>query len=77
LQDPQMPFFIDWLESPHPALSTPTGCTLEQFSISTAEPSIYQGFLDSLGLPLEATSGPEGFTAQLNTPKGAVTLEAW
>ena len=77
LQDPQMPFFIDWLESPHPALSTPTGCTLEQFSISTAKPDIYQGFLESLGLPLEATSGPEGFTAQLNTPKGAVTLGAW
>lgn len=77
LQDPHMPFFIDWLQSPHPALSTPTGCTLERFSINTPSAEVYQGFLNALDLSLAAASGPEGFSAQLNTPKGTVTLEAW
>ncbi len=77
LQDPHMPFFIDWLQSPHPALSTPASCTLASFTISTPVAEMYQGFLNALDLPLEATIGPEGFTARLNTPKGNITLATW
>ena len=77
LQDPHMPFFIDWLQSPHPALSTPTGCTLTGFTINTPAAERYQGFLNALDLPLEATIGPASFTAQLSTPKGNVTLATW
>ena len=51
LRDSHMPFFIDWLESPHPALSTPSGCTLERFNITTPTPAVYQRFLDALDLP--------------------------
>lgn len=77
LQDPQMPFFIDWLESPHPALSTPSGCTLESFNITTPTTAVYRDFLDALDLPLNAQSGAPAFSAQLSTPKGGVTLGPW
>ena len=77
LKDSHMPFFIDWLESPHPALSTPSGCTLERFNITTPTPAVYQGFLDALDLPLNAQGGAPAFSAQLSTPNGIVTLEPW
>ncbi len=77
LQNPEMPFFIDWLQSPHPALSTPTGCALESFSITTPQPQTYQPLLQALDLPYEATSGPAACRAQLQTPKGIVTLDPW
>jgi hypothetical protein len=77
LKDSHMPFFIDWLESPHPALSTPSGCTLERFNIATPTPAVYQRFLDALDLPLNAQAGAPAFSAQLSTPEGTVTLEPW
>ena len=77
LQHPQMPFFIDWQGSPHPALSTPTSCSLGSFSISSETPSVYEGLLAALELPIAVTSRTNGFCAQLNTPKGTVTLDTW
>jgi hypothetical protein len=77
LTDPHMPFFIDWLKSPHPALSTPTGCQLKSFHISATEAETYQDFLTDLALPLTATAGANAFTAELETPKGSVLLNSW
>jgi hypothetical protein len=77
-----MPFFIDWLQSPHPALSTPTGCQLSAFHISASHisatgPKTYQDFLSDLSLSMPVTEGENAFTAQLETPKGPVLLTTW
>ena len=77
LQHPQTPFFIDWQSSPHPALSTPTGCSLGSFSISSETPSVYERLLAGLELPIAVTSGTNGFRAQLNIPKGTIALNTW
>lgn len=77
LQHPQMPFFIDWRGSPHPALSTATGCSLGSFSISSETPSVYERLLAGLELPIAVTSGTNGFCAQLNIPKGTIALDTW
>lgn len=92
LTDPHMPFFIDWLQSPHPALSTPTGCQLSAFHISASHtsashtndshisatgPKTYQDFLSDLSLSIPVTEGENAFTAQLETPKGPVLLTTW
>ena len=87
LTDPNMPFFIDWLQSPHPALSTPTGCQLSAFHISASHtndshisakgPKIYQDFLSDLSLSMRVTAGNKAFTAQLQTPTGPVLLNSW
>ena len=89
LTDPHMPFLIDWLQSPHPALSTPTGCQLSAFHISASHinashtndshisstgPETYQDFLSDLSLSMPVTEGENAFTAQLETPKGPVLL---
>ena len=77
LHDPHLPFFIDWQDSPHPSLSTPTGCGLEWFNISAVQAQAYETLLSGLGLPMTVTTGTNAFSAGLQTPKGAVTLHAW
>ena len=87
LTDPHMPFFIDWLQSPHPALSTPTGCQLSTFHVSASDtndshinatgPKTYQDFLSDLSLSIPVTEGKNAFTAELETPKGPVLLNTW
>ena len=77
LTDPHMPFFIDWLKSPHPALSTPTGCQLKSFHISALAPATYLGLLSDLALPIAVTAGADAFAAELETPKGTVLLNSW
>lgn len=77
LTDPHMPFFIDWLKSPHPALSTPTGCQLNSFHISALVPETYLGLLSDLALPIAVTAGADAFAAELETPKGTVLLNSW
>ena len=77
LTDPNMPFFIDWLKSPHPALATPTGCTLKSFHISATASEPYNKLLTDLALSIAITAGANAFTAELKTPKGIVTLDSW
>ena len=77
LTDPHMPFFIDWLKSPHPALATPTGCQLKSFNISATAPELYGNLLKDLALSIAVTAGANTFTAELKTPKGIVLLNSW
>ena len=77
LRDDHMPFFIDWQNSPHPALSTPSGCRLSDFSISADNAETYQSLMMDLNLQHSVTDGLNAFSAQLQTPKGEVTLTHW
>ena len=72
-----LPFFIDWQQSPHPALSTPTGCTLSGFTVSVPEVDATRALMDALGVEVDVVSGEAGLSAELDTPAGIVTLEPW
>ena len=74
---PLLPFFINWLQSPHPALNTPTGCTLAEFTITTADHDLYQARMSALGIEVTIASGANSLAASLMTPLGRVQLASW
>ncbi len=70
-----MPFFIDWLQSPHPADETPRGCTLESFVVQLAEnKNLYQQVANAIGLDVEVIDGTDGMRALIESPNGRVLL---
>jgi len=72
-----LPFFIDWKVSPHPALSTPKGCSLIEFCVATQDIAKYQQLMIALDLEISMTSDGDRFKATLQTPKGIVELGNW
>jgi hypothetical protein len=78
--DLAFPFFIDWLDSPHPAETlSQTGkqeiLTLQEFAVKHPEAARLRALLAELGTPIETVQadGP-GFVVTLDTPKGRVAL---
>ena len=72
-----LPFFIDWKVSPHPALSTPKGCSLLEFCVATQEVAKYQKLMNALDLEVSMTSDGNRFKATMQTAKGIVELGNW
>jgi hypothetical protein len=73
----QLPFFIDWKISPHPALSTPKGCSLIEFCVVSQDIDAYQQLMNALDLEISMTKGNNHFKAKLQTPRGTVELGNW
>jgi len=70
-----MPFFINWLDSPHPANDTPGGCTLEAFAIELVENTdLYGNLIQALCIDVEVLKGPDGMRAVIQSPNGRVLL---
>ena len=74
------PFFIDWLDSPHPADSTAAAqnrgeIRLQGFAVGHPDAAELQRTLAKLGVSIDtyAAAGIE-FRVQLQTPLGAVSL---
>jgi hypothetical protein len=74
------PFFIDWLDSPHPAeylgVAQPeSGIRLQQFSVGHPHAAELRRTLDGIGSAIDtyAADGVQ-FRVQLQTPLGAVSL---
>ena len=74
---PLVPFFINWKQSPHPALNTPTGCTLMEFTVAASEPDTYQTYMSALGIAVTVVAGSNELSAQLQIPSGTVSLGGW
>jgi len=79
-----LPFFIDWLDAPHPCETATKGCKLTHLEISVDHADAYANFLAALGLAPTligvhsgSPGGGEGFSATLQTPKGQVVLPNW
>lgn len=70
-----VPFAIDWQGSPHPATTTPTGCTIRGFTVLHPEPAPLARIYAALGIdiPVRGALRP-GFVLTLDTPKGEVVL---
>lgn len=73
--DGLLPFFIDWLGSPHPAADAPAGVTLTDFTLEHPDPIELQLLLNHLELELPISAGESpALVATLSTPMGFVEL---
>ncbi len=74
------PFFIDWLDSPHPAASfaqaqPDAAISLTRFAVGHPAAATLKQVLARLTTPIEIYAAPQlQFQLQLETPRGAVTL---
>ena len=73
-----VPFFIDWRESEHPALSAPRGGRIAGFTIYTPQADRLRALFDVLGLdiPIHDAADPR-VEARLDSGKGGVTLTSF
>jgi catechol 2,3-dioxygenase-like lactoylglutathione lyase family enzyme len=75
LAGPTMPFFIDWLGSPHPSADSPQGCKLTGFGIGHPNPDEMKRIFTALKIDAPVTQAAKPtITAQLDTPNGVITL---
>ncbi len=70
------PFFIDWLDSPHPAqMLEDTGVSLREWVVQHPQASRLSTIMAELGSPMKAkTAEREAFRLVLETPRGTVSL---
>ena len=72
-----VPFFIDWMDTPHPARTSPAGGRLTTLEIRSPDADPLNGLYRALGLDCEATAGDEpGLTARIETETGEVRLNS-
>ena len=70
-----MPFFINWLDSKHPADDAPAGCTLNNYAVQLVENSdVFSGLMKALDIDVEVIEGPDGMRAIIDSPNGRVML---
>jgi len=71
------PFFITWSPgSPHPATTSPRGCTLTRFEIATPEAKQLQAASSALHLPVTVVSSSSvRYSVSLQCPAGPVVFE--
>jgi hypothetical protein len=70
-----IPFAIDWKDCPHPAGTTPQGCTLLEFAILHPDPEPLAAIYAALGLHIIVKRALRpALTATLASPRGTVVL---
>jgi hypothetical protein len=70
-----VPFFIDWLDSPHPGVGPGDGCALVELRARHPEAPRIARAMEVLGLGLTVEEGPRpALEATVRTPGGLVTL---
>ena len=76
ITDPVIPFLIEWdAGSPHPSLDSPSGCTLERFTIHHPDASRIREILQALDVQTTVMEAPEAqLHAALKTPAGPFEL---
>lgn len=74
--DPVIPFLIQWdAASAHPSLDSPSGCTLEKFTILHPDSARIREILRAMGIGTEVVEAPEPrLRAVLGTPAGMVEI---
>jgi hypothetical protein len=73
--DGLIPFFIDWGNSPHPALTAAKGATLVQLRAEHPDAARVQTMLDQLGLELRVRQAPApSIIATIDSPRGRIDL---
>jgi len=72
----RMPFFIDWLECPHPAHTNPVGGQFKQLTLSLPDPAGLQQVLAQLELDLTVAQGEPGLSLTIATSNGEIELHS-
>ncbi|HLI13934.1 MAG TPA: VOC family protein [Alphaproteobacteria bacterium] len=74
---PVVPFFIDWLETPHPAAALPAAGALRRLEIRHPQAEALRRLFVALSLDVPVASGTlPALAAVLETPRGKVPLAA-
>ncbi len=71
------PFFIDWLDSPHPAATAPDrgDLRLAEFAVGHPQAGALLQTLNKMGTPINTyTAAAMEFRVRLHTPRGMVSL---
>lgn len=73
---PLAPFFITWSsDTPHPASTSPAGCTLKRFALAAPDTAPLAKLKSALQLDVEVGAGKNpAFTLDLDCSKGPVTF---
>jgi len=72
---PNSPFFTSWdAATRHPSTTTPTGCSLQSFELSSPSSEALVRLLDTVGFTARVAAGPRRLTVSLDTPNGTVVL---
>ena len=71
----QVPFYIDWGETPHPSATSAQGLKLLSFSAVHPEPEGLAAVYDGVGIPVTVVAGDApGFELRIETPRGTWTV---
>ncbi len=66
------PFFIDWLESPHPATTSPRVGPLVQLRIAALEPAPLRELIAELGVDVAVDAAAAGIELLFASPRGQI-----
>jgi len=70
-----IPFVIDWKGSPHPATTSPMGCTLIDFTVLHPKSVELANMYKKLGIDVSVQASlSAGFILRLETPNGEIVL---
>ena len=71
------PFFIRWADmSRHPAITSPSGCSLKSLAIAAADPAPLRSILAPLRLPVRVKQAPlPRLSVALSCPRGKVIFQ--
>ncbi len=73
-----VPFFIDWMESEHPAVAAPPGGRLVDFEVRTPNAAGLREVFRALGLDIRVTAaGQASVIATLESGKGRVEVSSF
>jgi hypothetical protein len=73
--DGLVPFLIDWLDSPHPSTTTPTGATLVALRAEHPDPASVVAAHRALGWEMDVSEARlPALIATIDTPQGRVEL---
>lgn len=73
-QGDQVPFYIDWGETPHPADTSAQGLKLLSFRAIHPEPERLEAIYRGMDMPVTAVAGAAlGFELRIETPRGELT----
>lgn len=71
----QVPFFIDWGETPHPSTTSARGLELLSFEVVHPEPDRLSDLYGRIGVSVNVVGGgPPGFRLRMQTPRGEHAL---
>ena len=66
------PFFIDWLDCPHPATTSPRVGRLLAVRLTSPEPEPLRALVEEFGVDVDVAAGAAAMTLRFNSPRGEI-----